>query len=222
MAEFLSELTESESLATLRAAHSQQSPFIFKLDAETQPMKMLITNFLDKRAILDTEVNKVKLPEDKEISFKFHVGTEVFFVKTLVRSHLNRYYFDMASKVIQLKRRKEPRYFLPKKWNHTAHIVINQQKSQYLKCVVQDISLSGIRFEVLEGITNYKRDDIIQIKFQIHKRAEVMTQAIVRFVLNRPNLNTLLGLEMAETSDVNKQRIANIIEDINLYNATTK
>lgn len=221
-AEFLSELNETESLAALQAAHREQAPFIFRLESEPQPQKVQIANFLDKRAILDAEAGKIKLPEGQDISFKFNVGTEVFFVKTPVKSHLNRYYFDMGSRVIQLKRRKEPRYFLPKKWTHTAHLVINQQKSQFLKCLVHDISLSGIRLEVLEGIVDYKRDDLIQIKFQIYKRAEVQTPAIVRFVLKRPNLNVLLGLELTQISDVNRQRVAHIVEDIHLYNATNK
>lgn len=222
ISEFLNELGETESLAALREAHSQQSPFVFKIDEYPTPQKVSIANFLDKRAILDAETSKMQLPENREISFKFNIGTEVYFVKTTLKSHLNRYYFDMSSKVIQLKRRKEPRFMIPKKWNQSASIVNLQIKGTSFKCLVHDISLSGIRFEMLEGVCSYKRDDIIHIKFQIYKRGEVSTSAIVRFVLVRPNANPLLGIEFAQISDVNSQRVADIIEDIRIFHATTK
>lgn len=218
-AEFLIELGEAESLSALREAHSQQSPFVFKI-ADQAPMRMQIVNFLDKRAILDAEVNHIKLPDNQDISFKFNVGTEVYFVKTKVKSHLNRYYFDMSSRVIQLKRRKEPRWLIPKKWTHSSCVVL--PKGTQLPCQVHDLSQSGIRLEVMEGQPQYKRDDIINIKFQIYKRGEVITPAIVRFVLVRPGANMLLGLEFAQISEVNSQRVADTIGDIKMYNSTVK
>lgn len=218
--EFLSELTETESLSTLRLAHKQKSAFIFKVETHLNPITAYIENFSDKRAILTTEISDVSLPTDKEISMKFNVGTEIFFVKTHVKSYLNRYYFDMLSKVIQLKRRKEPRFLIPPKFNQTA-AVINPDGDVPSK--VLDISLSGIRFELLKPSTVYQRDDVIKVKFQIHKRAEVQSVAIVRFALNRPGANQILGLEFAaDITDINKGRVANIVEDIQIYNSTIK
>lgn len=224
VAEFISELNETDSLSTLHRAHSEKSILIFKLDIYPNPIKTFIENFLDKRAILPRDLTELKLPTDKEVSIKFSVGTEIYFIKTLIKSHLNRYYFDMSLKVFQLKRRREPRFLVPKKWQQTACIVLNTAKLVQLKCTVIDISLSGIRLEIAKGQTTalYQRNDIIKIKFQIYKRAEIASTAIVRFVLNRPNFPILIGLELAEMPDIAIERVANIIEDINLANTNKK
>lgn len=217
--EFLSELSESESLSALRQAHSQKSVFIFKIDERPQPIKAQIDNFSDKRAILSLDVNELKSLGDKEVSLKFNIGTEVYFVKTFIRSHLNRHYFDMSSKVIQLKRRKEPRFFVPAKWVQNARV---STRDGDIPCKIIDISLSGIRFEILGQTPIYQRDDIIRIKFQIHKRAEVQTSAIIRFALNRPNANQIIGMEFAsDITDIQKERVAHIIDDIKAISITT-
>ena len=138
-ADFLSELNETDSLAALRNAHSEKSVLVFSLGTPPKPYKTSIDNFLDKRAILTSNLKEHNLPSDREISFKFNVGTETYFIKTFIKSHLNRYYFDMTSKVLQLKQRREPRYLVPKKWSQSASL-------QSVPCSVVDISLSGIRF----------------------------------------------------------------------------
>ncbi|MEQ1722312.1 MAG: PilZ domain-containing protein [Pseudobdellovibrio sp.] len=217
--EFLTELNESDSASALRFAYNQKSPLIFKIDSVATPLKATIDSFLDKRAFLSSEIKIHKIEPDKEVSIKFNVGTEVYFIKTFIKSHLARYYFDMNSKVIQLKRRREPRYIIPKKWAQSSGIVIGANRPEPIKCNVIDISLSGIRFEVLQQHPEYKRDDIIKINFQIYKRAEVSTLAIVRFVLVRPNASSILGLEFAEISNVQKERVSHIIQDINLFNS---
>lgn len=217
IAEFLIELNENESLIALRAAHSQRSFLTFKLDDTLNKVQARIENFTDKRAILSAEISPLKISSDKEVSMRFNVGTEVYFVKTFIKSHLNRYYFDMSSKVIQLKRRKEPRYLIPKKWPQTATVQPTNMIHMPIRSQVLDISNSGIRFEVSASKITFKRDDIVKIKFQIHKRAEIATTAIVRFALRRPDSTTILGLEFSDDmTRPNKDRIINIIEDMGI------
>lgn len=231
IAEFLKELNESDSLVALREAHSQSSVLVFKIDNYPSPIKTVIENFSDKRVILSNDLKGLKIPSDKEVSIKFNVGTEIFFVKTFIKTHLGRYYFDISSKVIQLKRRREPRYLIPKKWAQTAGIVVGSVRSErdlLLKCSVIDISLSGIRLEISKTQANnihwpiYQRDDIIKIKFQIYKRAEIESIAIIRFYLGKPDMSAVVGLEFANMTNVQKERVANIIEDIGLFNVTNK
>jgi len=220
--EFLNELSETEGLAALKGAYTSRSPFIFKIEGVEQPVKAYINAFADKKVILTPEPATLNLPMDKEISLKFLVGTEVYFIKTVFKNHLNRVCIDMSAKVIQLKRRKEPRYLIPKGWNQTGTLIL-QNATQTLKCNVIDISKSGIRFELLEQPKlHLHRDDIVKIKFQIHKRGEVQTTAIVRFSLNRPNATSLLGLEFANITEVQNERVASIVTDIELYLSTHK
>ncbi len=216
-ADFLSELNETDSLAALRSAHSEKSVLVFSIGSPPMPYKTSIDNFLDKRAILTSNLKEHNLPSDREISFKFHVGTETYFIKTFIKSHLNRYYFDMASKVLQLKRRREPRYFIPKKWSQSASL-------QSVPCAVVDLSLSGVRFEFSgkQKVPVLQRDDIVSVKFQIHKRSEVAATAIVRFVLNKPDKSAIMGLEFAKITDVQSERVASLVQDIILFGTTSK
>ena len=220
--EYLNELNETDSLSALREAYASNAPLIFKLETQPQPTRASISSFSDKKIIVIPENDKITLPLDKEVSIKFNVGTEVYFVKTNFKAHLNRYYIEMNTKVIQLKRRKEPRLIVPKNWLQTASILRTNSGDDLIKCRVADISLSGIRFEVLDTFPNYKRDDVIKIKFQIHKRAEVATAAIVRFVLARPGASSILGLEYVNMSRVQSERISHIVDDINMFSSTTK
>lgn len=220
--DFLNELVESESLAALRAAHNQQSPLVFKIDTSPVPVKAFIGTFIDKRVMLVTEPPNQELPVNQEVSIKFFLGTEVFFIKTSFKIHMNHYYFDMGTKVIQLKRRKEPRYLIPKSWNQDATIISKPPVQEFIKCSIIDISNSGMRLEVLNFMPNYQRNDIIKVKFQIHKRGEVGTMAIVRFILVRAGFNTQLGLEFADISPVQAQRVTGIVSDIQLFNSTVK
>jgi hypothetical protein len=218
--EFLSELSESESLSALREAFMQNSPLIFKMEQLAQPVKVFIDTFADKKIFVVPDPSDFELPIDKEYSIKFNVGTEVYFIKTSFKVHLNRVYVDMNTKVIQLKRRKEPRYLLPKNWTQTASILVTP--TEIIKCSVADISNSGIRLEILGTHPDYKRDDFVKIKFQIHKRGEVVTTAVVRFILKRNNANTLLGLEFIEISNTNQARVTGVINDIQMYSSTQK
>lgn len=223
-ADFLTELNIKDSLAVLQSARSAKSTLVFKVDIYPKPCKTFIDNFTDKRAILSVELKDLSLPEDKEVSIKFNVGSEVYFVKTFIRTHLNRYFFDMSSKVFHLKRRKEPRYNIPKKWPQTTCIVLNAMKKSELKSSVVDLSLSGIRLEFKKNQMTpaFRRDDIILIKFQIYKRAEIECTAIVRFILNKDNSPVIVGLEFANISVVQKKRVSSIIEDIKLFSALNK
>lgn len=222
--EFLTELNGTDSLAALHEAHSQKSMLVFKVDSYPNPIKTFIDNFLDKRAILPSDLTELKLPTDKEISIKFNVGTEIFFIKTFIKSYLNRYYFDMSSKVIHLKRRGAPRYLVPKKWNQTASIITNMAQQKMLKCTVVNISLSGIRLEIESNQTlpDFQREDIVAIKFQIYKRGEISCLAIVRVVSSQHNSPKVLGLEFVEITEVQTKRIESIIEDINMFIKVTK
>ena len=212
--DFLNELSETESAIALQSAYSQKSIFIFKLAEYPNALQTKIESFVDKRAELGFELSELKLNLDQDVSIKFNVGTEVYFVKTKLKKHLTRLYFDRSAKVQQLKRRREARYTIPKKWTQSSSILNNVKALNLVECQVQDISLNGIRFEVSDSNMIFKRDDIIKIQFQIYKRAEIATDAIVKFFLRRPGQTSLLGMEFYNLKDVQQERIRHIVDDI--------
>jgi hypothetical protein len=218
--EFLNELSDSEALAALREAFIQNSPLIFKMEQLAQPVRIFIDTFANKKIFVIPDPSDLELPTDKEYSIKFNVGTEVYFIKTMFKVYLNRVYVDMGVKVIQLKRRKEPRFLIPKNWQQSSSILVTP--TEIIKCHVADISYSGIRFEILGSHPDYKRDDFVKIKFQIHKRGEVVTPAVIRFILRRANASTLLGMEFLEISNTNQARVTGVVNDIQMHNSTQK
>ena len=213
--DFLVELTESDAAIVLQNAFNQKSAFVFKLAESAIPFQTSIESFFDRRVILDKDVALVQFNLEQDVSIKFNIGTEVYFVKTKLKKYLNRIYFDKSSKIIQLKRRKEPRYVIPKKWNQTATL-------GGIACLVQDISVSGIRFECVDQGVTFKTKEIVQIQFQIYKRGMVEVEAIVHFFLNRKGQSSLIGMEFKNISNLQQEKIKSVIDDIINFQAAAK
>ena len=213
--DFLNELDEKESLIALQNAFSHRSILFFKTDADERVLSATIDSFVDKKVILKLENLDIPITVNVEVSIKFNIHTEIYFIKVPIKRHLGLAYFELSSKVIQLKRRKEGRYLVPKKYLQTAMIASHSIGKKLIPCVVLDISYSGMRLEV-KDLVHYqlKRDEVIKIQFQIHRRAEVQCDAVVRFFMNRLNHGTLLGVELSFTKDVQRERVAGIVEDI--------
>ncbi len=213
--DFLVDVPDDEVMTLLQNASSQKSIFVFKLAEFPNPLQTTIESFFDKRVILDKDIAQVQFNSEQDVSIKFNVGTEVFFVKTKLKRYLNRIYFERTAKFVQLKRRKEPRFIVPKKWAQTA-------KLNGISCVVQDISISGIRFECLDPKILINSKEVVQIQFQIYKRAELTTEAVVHFFLSRANNTSLIGMEFKNPGENFKDKVKAIIEDIRNYQMAQK
>ena len=221
--EFLIDLNENESFLALQSAYSQKSVLLFKTEAAPKIINCTIDSFVDKKVILKLEDPSTPIAVGVEVSMKFSLGTEVYFVKAPIKKQGTLAYFDVSAKVIHLKRRKEPRYVIPKKWNQAAAIISASPGIKPVPCTVIDISASGLRLEVKESVhINCKRDDIIKVQFQIHRRAEVACDAIIRFFMNRNGAGTLLGLELIFMKEVQRERVVGVVEDINGFLTAVK
>ena len=79
--EFLNELDEKKALEALNNCNSQKSALFFKTEAAPQMVRAVIESISDKRVILKTDPSDVLIQENVDISMKFNVGTEIFFIK---------------------------------------------------------------------------------------------------------------------------------------------
>ncbi|MBC7741444.1 MAG: PilZ domain-containing protein [Bdellovibrionaceae bacterium] len=221
--EFLVELPPVDSLLALQNAYSQKSTLYFKTEADEKVIACTIDSFVDRKVFLKLVQADIPVKVGVEVSIKFNLGTEIFFVKAPILKQGTLAYFDVDAKVIQLKRRKEPRYVVPKKWTQSASIISALPGIKPIACTIIDISATGIRFEVINSMhLNYKRDDRIKVKFQVHRRGEVEAEAIVRFFMNRLNHGTLLGLELLFNKEVQRERVSGIVDDIVGFEAASK
>jgi len=220
--EFLVELDEKKSLEMISQCYSQKSALYFKSDTSASMIKAVVDSLSDKKVLLNIEPVDASVSLDTNVSMKFNIGTEVFFIKAPIKKFMNKYYFDLNSKVIQLKRRKEPRYQIPKKWSQSAFVMNLLPDIRLVNAVVHDISLSGIRLEVLNPMVSLTLEQIISIQFQIYKRSEISCDAIVRFCHKKDQQGVLVGLEFIRLKPIQQNKIASIVEDLMTYIATNK
>lgn len=220
--EFLYELDANKSLEVLINCYIQKSYVLFRPDPSHKIIKAVIETITDKKALLRIQAAQIFIPENSETVMKFNVGTEVYFIKTKIKKLRDHYCFDLTATVIELKRRKEPRYSIPKKWLQTACISKYSVENKTILCGIRDISLSGIRLEFLGGKVIFQKDDPVEIRFKIHRRSELVYQTLVRFTLNRPGQLCVLGLAFINLKTVHKEKIASIIDDLIHYNAINK
>lgn len=181
-----------------------------------------IISLHDKKVILKLEGLAVDLGETEDISFKFNVGTEVFFVKTTVKKFLNQYYFDLSAPVVELKRRQQVRYVIPKKWKQNIVIAGSLKNNVPVAAVVLDLSLTGLRIEVLEAEIPFKVDQFIEVQFNIHQRAAITCQTLVRFLKSTPGKASILGLEFLSLTPAQQEKVRSLIDDLKNYIAINK
>lgn len=218
--EFLVELEDKEGFSALHNCFTAGTELILRNDSNPSAIAAKIISFDDRKVVLET-ANVERVATFKgETSIKFFIGTEVYFVKTPVEVVDKQVRFDQTAKVVQLRRRKEPRYNIPDKWNQTSAIWSIELKIKN-EGKVTDISYGGCRYEIPNLSLDIKKGDQIRLQYQIFKRAVVVCDGIVRFIMRKPSGVTILGLEFTQLQKGNKTRIDNIVEDlVNHY--TTK
>jgi c-di-GMP-binding flagellar brake protein YcgR len=211
--EFLIELEEKEAFLALHNCFTAGSDLTIRNEIEPTPVSAKIGFFADKKVYLETAHADKLAAFTGQTSIKFFIGTEVYFIKTTLEVVEKQICFDQSSKVVQLRRRKEPRYNIPEKWNQTAAIwSIELQIKNEAK--VTDISLGGCRFEIPKLSLDINKGDQIRLQYQIFKRANVVCDAIVRFIMRKPNGTAVLGLEFTQLQKGHKSRIDSIVEDL--------
>lgn len=216
--EFLIELEENEAFMALHNCFTLGSELMLKNDIEPQPVSAKIAFFADKKVFLESNSIAKLVSFAGQTSIKFFIGTEVFFIKTNLEFVDEAICFDQRSKVVQLRRRKEPRYNVPEKWNQAAAVWSIELRIKNDAKVI-DISHGGIRFEIPKLTLSIAKGDQIRIQYQIFKRAEVVCDALVRFVMRKPNGTVTLGLEFVQLQKPQKARINSIVEDLVNFHA---
>lgn len=218
--EFLVDLQEQEAFLVLHNVFTQNLDLTLKNEAEAQSITAKIIHFADRKVFLETDYPNEKLAGFKGLtSIKFFIGTEVYFIKTPIQIIDNVACFEQAAKIVQLRRRKEPRYNIPDSWSQTAAVWSIELKIKNSARVV-DISQLGIRFEVPMVSLKINQGDTIRIQYQIFKRGEVVCDAIVRFIMTKSNGTAILGLEFTGLQKNHTLRIRSIIEDLANYYET--
>lgn len=211
--EFLVELEEKDAFVALQNCFNMNSDMTLKNEMDSSAVSAKIAYFADKKVFLESPAIEKLFTFMGLTSIKFFIGTEVYFIKVPLEVVNDGICFPQDAKILQLRRRKEQRYNLPEKWNQNAAVWSIQLKTKNNARVV-DISNSGIRFEVPKLTLSISKGDQIRIQYQIFKRAEIVCDAVVRFIMTKPNGSAVLGLEFVNLQKTHKSRIGSIVEDL--------
>ncbi len=221
-ADFLVELNAQKSLEALHNCYSQKSLLIFKSESLARILQARIENLVDKKVILKFEKTISHIDLNEIFSMKFNVGTEVYFVKTPLKKFINQYYFELSVPVIELKRRKEVRYVIPKKWNQSITISGSGQNRHSIAGRILDLSISGLRIEVSQSEILFKIDQKLQVQFKIHQRATITCFVRLRFLKLTVEKTIVLGAEFQSLTSAQIEKINSLVDDLKNFIAVAK
>lgn len=215
--EFLTELTPEEALHVFNECLAIHSDMTIKLENEVQPLHAKIDFLADGKVFLKLSIDYKSINYVGLSNVKFFIGTEVYFIKTQLDTVNDALCFDQHTSVLHLKRRKEPRYNIPKHWDQTSTIWSLQTKAKNLARVL-DISYHGLKLEIPAMSLNLVKNESIRVQYQLHKRARVVCDGEIKFIATKPNGAAIIGLEVKELGSVHRHKIVSIVDDlINYY-----
>ena len=177
---------------------------------------------IEKTQILSTPFGNrfvVVIPKDLNIgsveaTFKIHIGTEIFFFKTVIKFDKKSFVIEGPFKVFKLARRKNTRYIIPETWSQSGFIVLAEKKMLNSKIRLVDMSLSGIRIHVLTELPRYEKHQKITLQFKMHRRSVIIVDAIIQHVKHNFQGGQLLGVQFVQQSPLIQSKITNICDDL--------
>ncbi len=159
--------------------------------------------------------------DDKtEITVKILFQNRLYFLKTALKQNVDSNYFDSCDHLYELMRRKKPRFEVPARWTQTAQ-VHTAQASYDLKSEARviEISNAGIKLEVRADLPRYEKDQIVKLRFKIHRRAEISLKGRIMHVQKNKSGGLRVGVEFIFESELTKNKVLNVCDDLAFYHA---
>ena len=152
--------------------------------------------------------------KNKSCAFSMRVDTQVYFFKTKVYSDENEVYLKNDFDIFELKRRRDIRYILPYEWPQNAAIIIGSKKDKKMAANIIDLSISGIKLQLLAQIPEIKIGQKIAFTIKIHRRSIAYLNGTVRHSRRVKNQLPKIGVEIEVSSELLKDKLNNICSDI--------
>lgn len=150
-----------------------------------------------------------------EITIKIISDNRLFLLKTKIKKSDEVYYFDNCEHLYELVRRRRPRYTIPESWAQSATIQ-SMKKTNELRTQVQilEMSKTGLRLQVEAELPIYEKGQHINLKFKLHRRAELLIEAEIMHLKKSKQGATTIGVQFRDDSVLIKNRIQNICDDL--------
>lgn len=152
--------------------------------------------------------------KNKTCAFSMKVETQVYFFKTKVYADDGEVYLKMDFDIFELKRRRDIRYMVPYEWPQSAAIVLGSKKDKKMAANIMDLSVSGIKLQLLAQVPEIKIGQKIAFTIKIHRRSIAYLNGTVRHSRRMKNQLPLIGVEINVTSALLKDKLSNVCSDI--------
>lgn len=210
---FLSEIDSKDCEKFFELVKSKRIKISFKVlnSEKIEEAQIYATPFYDKYGLLvrnDLEVSNL------EVTFKVHLGTDLYFFKSKIKSEKLGNVIEAPFKVFKLVRRKDTRYLIPSTWSQSGFIVSAEKKTLNSKIRLVDMSVSGIRIHVLTELPRYEKGQKILLQFKLHRRSLISVEAVIQHVRYNYHGGQLIGVQFVQETPLIHSKIANICDDL--------
>lgn len=211
--EHISKLKPAESQDVLTRGLREKLVVACTVNEELKVYDLSFYGELKKDRIVLSSKRWLEL-KNKSCAFSMRVDTQVYFFKTKVYADENEVYLKNDFDIFELKRRRDIRYIIPYEWPQNAALIIGSKKDKKMAANIIDMSISGIKLQLLAQIPEIKIGQKIAFTIKIHRRSIAYLNGTVRHSRRVKNQLPLIGVEIEVTSELLKDKLNNICSDI--------
>lgn len=155
------------------------------------------------------------LPRQSEATIKILLPANLYFLKTTIMNAEGGCYFDDISHLFELIRRKSNRYPIPRDWTQFAQVQLATSNNS-LKTLAHIIELSktGMRMRLSPEIPRYEKNQIIRVKFKIHRRGEINLNAKIVHLKRNNEGGPTIGIQFMNLTELNSNKLQNLYDDL--------
>jgi len=213
----LSQVEKNEVFQILSRIAARQTEISFKAHNSEKIYKTTIDkNAARKQFYLSNQ--DLDFDVKLEVTFKIIIDRKLFFLKTNLKKGSIQYFFENTDNFFELVRRKKPRFEIPQHWTHAAKVQ-GQDNPGELKSPVTilDLSRTGMRVLIRSELPRYQKDQVVNLYFKIHRRAEIMVKSKIIYLQGKSGTGPVIGLEYADSSILITNKIQNVCDDLAFY-----
>lgn len=166
-----------------------------------------------------------------EITAKIIFNGKLYFLKTDLKKFQGGVYFESYENMFELVRRKNPRFQIPEHWPQSAQIqstdttIIQPKKVTYIElskllksvATITEMSKSGMKMNIAAELPRYDKNQIINIRFKIFRRAEIQILGKIIHLQKNVAAGPTIGVQFLDETILIKNRIQNVCDDLAFF-----
>ena len=169
--------------------------------------------------------------DTSEITVKIIFNGKLYFLKTELKKFQGGVYFESYEHMFELVRRKNPRFQIPDQWPQSAQIqttettIIQPKKVTYLElskllksvATITEMSRSGMKLNIAAELPRYDKNQIINIRFKLFRRAEIQLLAKIIHLKKNVAAGPTIGVQFLDETILIKNKIQNVCDDLAFF-----